>query len=237
LPGGRGRRYLSSSMRALIIEDDRKAAQLLAKGLREEHFAVDLAHSAGAGDELASVNDYDVIILDRLLPDGDGIAVCQGLRSRNISTPILVLTARDSLEDRVTGLNSGADDYLVKPFGFAELLARIHALLRRSGLTRPVVLKVADLTLDPLSHRVTRGGRAIDVTPKEYAILEVLMRSTGQAVSRSDLAQRVWETDQDSFSNLVDVHISHLRRKIDPPSAVPLIHTVRGRGFLLGPTP
>jgi len=222
-------------MRALIIEDDRKAAQLLAKGLREERFAVDLAHSAGAGDELASINDYDVIILDRLLPDGDGIAVCRGLRSRNISTPILVLTARDSLEDRVTGLNSGADDYLVKPFGFAELLARIHALLRRSGLTRPVVLEVADLTLDPMSHRVTRGGQAIDVTPKEYAILEVLMRSTGQAVSRSDLAQRVWETDQDSISNLVDVHISHLRRKIDPPGAVPLIHTVRGRGFLLAP--
>jgi DNA-binding response OmpR family regulator len=221
-------------MRALIIEDDRKAAQLLAKGLREERFAVDLAHSAGAGDELASVNDYDVIILDRLLPDGDGIAVCRGLRRRNISTPILVLTARDSLDDRVTGLNSGADDYLVKPFGFAELLARIHALLRRSGLTRPVVLEVADLTLDPMSHRVTRGGQAIDVTPKEYAILEVLMRSTGQAVSRSDLAQRVWETDQDSFSNLVDVHISHLRRKIDPPGAVPLIHTVRGQGFLLG---
>src|SRR5215472_1707646 len=167
LPRSQSERYLSFTMRALIIEDDRKAAQLLAKGLREERFAVDLAHSASSGDELA----------------------------------------------------------------------RIHALLRRSGLTRPVVLEVADLTLDPRSHRVARGGQAIDVTPKEYAILEVLMRSKGQAVSRSDLAQRVWETDQDSFSNLVDVHISHLRRKIDPPGAVPLIHTVRGRGFLLGPTP
>jgi len=221
-------------MRALIIEDDRKAAQLLAKGLREERFVVDLAHSAETGDELASVNDYDVIILDWLLPDGDGIEVCRGLRARNISTPILMLTARDALEDRVAGLNMGADDYLVKPFGFSELLARIHALLRRSELTRPLVLRVADLTLDPLSHRVTRGGVAIDLTPKEYAILEILLRAAGQAVSRARLAQRVWETEHDSPDNLLDVHISHLRRKIDAPGARPLIHTIRGSGFLLG---
>src|SRR5215468_11679920 len=221
-------------MRALIIEDDRKAAQLLARGLREERFAVDLAHSAGAGDELASVNDYDVIILDRLLPDGDGIAVCRGLRRRNISTPILVLTARDSLDDRVTGLNSGADDYLVKPFGFAELLARIQALLRRSNLTRPAVLTVADLCLDPASHRVARDGITISLTPREYAILEVLMRHAGQLVTRATLAERVWETERDDFTNLVDVHISHLRRKIDTAGAIPLIHTVRGRGYLIG---
>jgi DNA-binding response OmpR family regulator len=221
-------------MRALIIEDDRKAAQLLAKGLRGERFVVDLAHSAEAGDELASVNDYDVIILDWLLPDGDGIEVCRELRARDVSTPILMLTARDSLEDRVTGLNTGADDYLVKPFGFSELLARIHALLRRSDLTRPVVLSVADLALDPLSHRVTRGGMPIDPTPKEYAILEILIRSAGQAVSRARLAQGVWEAEHDSPDNLVDVHISHLRRKIDAPGAKPLIHTIRGRGFLLG---
>jgi DNA-binding response OmpR family regulator len=222
-------------VRALVIEDDRKAAGLLARGLREERFVVDLAHSAEAGDELASVNDYDVIILDWLLPDGDGIEVCRSLRARSISTPILMLTARDALEDRVTGLNTGADDYLVKPFGFTELLARIHALLRRSELTRPVVLTVADLALDPLSHRVTRGGAAIDLTPKEYGILEVLIRSAGQAVSRAQLAQRVWETEYDSFGNLVDVHMSHLRRKIDTPGAPPLIRTVRGRGFVLGP--
>src|SRR5262250_651702 len=146
-------------MRALIIEDDRKAAQLLAKGLREERFAVDLAHSAGAGDELASVNDYDVIILDRLLPDGDGIAVCRGLRSRNISTPILLLTARDSLEDRVTGLNSGADDYLVKPFGFTELVARIRALLRRGRTAETLRLSVGDLDMDLVTRKVLRGGR------------------------------------------------------------------------------
>ena len=223
-------------MRALIIEDDRKAAKLLAKGLREERFVVDLAHSAEVGDELASVNDYDVIVLDWLLPDRDGIAVCRSLRARNVSTPILMLTARDSLEDRVTGLNTGADDYLVKPFGFAELLARIHALLRRSELTRPVVLTVGDLELDPLSHRVTRAGAAIDLTPKEYAILEVLIRSAGQTVTRTRLAQRVWEAEQESLNNLVDVHVSHLRRKIDPPGTRALIHTVRGHGFLLGPS-
>src|SRR5437879_13198651 len=145
-------------MRILVIEDDRKAAHLLADGVQEERFIVDVAHSCEAGDEMASVNDYDVIVLDWLLPDRDGIDVCGDLRERGISTPILMLTARDSLEDRVTGLNTGADDYLTKPFGFSELLARIHALLRRSDLTRSVVLRVADLTLDQLSHRVTRGG-------------------------------------------------------------------------------
>src|SRR3989449_9028773 len=145
-------------MRILVIEDDRKAARLLADGLQEERFIVDVAHSGEAGDEMASVNDYDVIVLDWVLPDKAGIVVCRNLRERGVSTPILMLTARDSLEDRVTGLNTGADDYLTKPFGFSELLARIHALLRRSDLTRSVVLRVADLTLDPLSHLVTRGG-------------------------------------------------------------------------------
>ncbi len=222
-------------MRVLIIEDDRKAARLLAKGLQEERFVVDIAYSGEAGDEMASVNDYDVIVLDWLLPDKEGIVVCRDLRSRGVSAPILMLTARDSLEDRVRGLNTGADDYLVKPFGFTELLARIHALLRRSELTRPVVLKVADLTLDPLSHRVTRGGVTIDLTPKEHAILEALMRRTGEVVTRNWLAERVWETEHDTLTNLIDVHVSHLRRKIDTAGALPLIHTIRGRGYLLGP--
>ena len=146
-----------------------------------------------------------------------------------------MLTARDALDDRVTGLNTGADDYLVKPFAFAELLARIHALLRRSELHPPVVLTVADLTLDPPSHRVTRGGLPINLTPKEYAILEVLMRHAGRVVTRARLAERVWETEHDSLTNLVDVHVSHLRRKIDGSGAPPLIHTVRGRGYLVGP--
>ena len=152
-----------------------------------------------------------------------------------MSTPILMLTARDSLEDRVIGLNTGADDYLVKPFAFAELLARIQALLRRSEMTRPVVLQVDDLTLDPASHRVARAGLAISLTPKEFAILEVLMRHAGQTVTRASLSDRVWEVEHDAITNLVDVHVSHLRRKIDTAGAAPLIHTVRGRGYLLGP--
>jgi DNA-binding response OmpR family regulator len=201
-------------MRVLVIEDDRKAARLLAKGLQEERFIVDVAHSGEAGDEMASVNDYDVIVLDWLLPDRDGIVVCRDLRKRGISTPILMLTARDSLEDRVTGLNTGADDYLTKPFGFSELLARIRALLRRSDLTRSVVLRVADLSLDPLSHRVTRG----------------------EVVSRASLAERVWEAEPETLTNLLDVHVSHLRRKIDVEGRPQLLHTVRGGGYLVRPS-
>jgi len=223
-------------MRVLVIEDDRKAARLLAKGLQEERFIVDVAHSGEAGDEMASVNDYDVIVLDWLLPDRDGIVVCRDLRKRGISTPILMLTARDSLEDRVTGLNTGADDYLTKPFGFSELLARIRALLRRSDLTRSVVLRVADLSLDPLSHRVTRGGVPISLTPKEYAILEVLMRHAGEVVSRASLAERVWEAEPETLTNLLDVHVSHLRRKIDVEGRPQLLHTVRGGGYLVRPS-
>jgi DNA-binding response OmpR family regulator len=223
-------------MRILVIEDDRKAARLLAEGLQEERFVVDVAHSGEAGDEMASVNDYDVIVLDWVLPDRDGILVCRDLRERGISTPILMLTARDSLEDRVTGLNTGADDYLTKPFGFSELLARIHALLRRSDSTRPVVLRVADLTLDPLSHRVMRGGVAISLTPKEYVILEVLMRHPGEVVSRAALAERVWDVEPETLSNLLDVHVSHLRRKIDAERRPPLLHTVRGGGYRIGPS-
>jgi two-component system, OmpR family, response regulator len=153
-------------MRVLLIEDDQEAARLLAKGLREEGWVVDIAHSGEAGDEMASVNTYDAIVLDWLLPDRDGIAICRGLRAGGLHAPILMLTARDAVEDRVLGLNAGADDYLTKPFAFAELLARLHALLRRSDLTRPVLLTVEDLTLDPSSHEVIRGGVLISLTPK-----------------------------------------------------------------------
>ena len=222
-------------MRILLVDDDRKAAQILARGLREERFVVDVAYSALEGDELASATDYDVVVLDWLLPDQEGTALCREWRGRGLAAPILMLTARDALEDRVTGLNTGADDYLVKPFGFSELLARIHALLRRSELTRPVVLAVSDLTLDPQSHRVARAGVPLNLTPKEYAILEVLMRHAERVVTRARLADQVWETEQDSLTNLVDVHVSHLRRKVDGPGGPPLIHTIRGRGYLVGP--
>jgi two-component system, OmpR family, response regulator len=224
------------TMRALIIEDDQKAARLLVKGLREERFSVDIAHSGDEGDEMASVTNYDVIVLDRLLPDKDGIVVCRGLRERGVGTPILMLSARCSLEDRVAGLNAGADDYLVRPLEFTELLARIRALLRRSELTRAVVLTVADLTLDPASYRVTRGGITINLTRKEYAILEVLMRHPGQVVGRAQLAERAWAAEPDPFTNLIDVHVSNLRRKIEFSGAPRLIHTIRGHGYLLGLT-
>ena len=222
-------------MRVLLIEDDRKAAKLLAKGLHEEGFVVDVAPTGEEGEEQAAINEYDVIVLDWLLPGKDGIAVCQSLRVRDLSTPILMLTARDGLADRVKGLGTGADDYLTKPFAFAELLARIRALLRRSRNARPAVLRVSDLTLDPASRRVTRAGASIALTSKEFAILEVLMRSPGEIVTRTRLVERVWNEASEVLDNLVDVHLSHLRKKIDSGDRSPLIHTIRGFGYRLGP--
>ena len=181
------------------------------------------------------MNEYDVIVLDWLLPGKDGIAVCRALRASHVSTPILMLTARDSLADRVNGLSTGADDYLTKPFAFAELLARIRALLRRSRLVRPTVLRVADLTLDPATRRVTRASVALALTSKEYAILEVLMQNAGEIVSRTRLVERVWDEASEVIDNLVDTHVSHLRKKVDRGGSIPLIHTVRGFGYRLGP--
>jgi len=224
-------------MRILVIEDDEEAARLLARGLREEGWVVDVAHTGAAGDEMATINTYDAIVLDWMLPDHDGVAICRALRKSGVQAPILMLTARDAIEDRVIGLNAGADDYLTKPFAFAELLARLHALFRRSELTRPILLTVNDLTLDPRSHEVARGGIPISLTPKEYAILETLMRHAGEVVSRTYLGEHVWEDERDSLMNLVDVHVSHLRRKIDQDAVTPLIHTVRGRGYRVGPAP
>jgi DNA-binding response OmpR family regulator len=220
-------------MRILLVEDDAKAARLLARGLNEEGFVVDIAASAEAGDELAFVTDYDLIVLDWMLPGKDGLQLCADLRRRGAETPILMLTARDALADRVAGLNTGADDYLTKPFAFEELLARSRALLRRSELTRPPVLRVADLSLDPHTHAVMRTEVALDLTPKEHAILEILMRHAGEVVSRSRLAEQVWKADLIAIDNLIDVHISKLRRKVDGPGQVALIQTVRGRGFRL----
>jgi DNA-binding response OmpR family regulator len=221
-------------MRVLLIEDDRKAARLLTKGLQEEGFVVDVAATGEDGEVQATVNDYDVILLDWLLPGKDGVAVCRDLRAHHVATPILMLTARDGLADRVSGLTVGADDYLTKPFAFAELLARIHALLRRSRFAQPTVIRVADLTIDPAARRVTRGGAVVALTAREYAILEVLARSEGQIVSRTRLVERVWDEASDVLDNLVDAHVSHLRKKIDRGNAIPLIHTVRGFGYRLG---
>ena len=221
-------------MRLLLIEDDRKAARLLAKGLQEEGFVVDVAPTGEDGEEKAAVNEYDLIVLDWVLPGKDGLAVCRALRAGATSTPILMLTARDSVADRVSGLSTGADDYLTKPFAFAELLARIRALLRRSRVAQPAVLRVADLTLDPTTRRVTRGDGPVTLTPREYAILEALMRNAGEVVSRTRLAERVWDDASEVLDNLLDVHVSHLRNKIDHGASVPLIHTIRGVGYRLG---
>ena len=222
-------------MRILLVEDDRKAATLLTRGLQEEGFVVDVASTGEDGEEKATVNEYDLLVLDWLLPGKDGLAVCRALRAAGNSIPILMLTARDAVTDRVSGLRTGADDYLTKPFAFDELLARIRALLRRSRVAQPAVLRVADLALDPATRRVTRNNVAITLTPKEYAILEVLMRAAGEVVTRTRLAERVWDEAAEVLDNLVDAHVSHLRRKIDRGTSVPLLHTVRGIGYLLGP--
>ncbi len=220
-------------MRLLLVEDDRKAARVLKKGLEEEGFVVDVASSGNEGEYLAAVNEYDLVVLDWLLPGKPGIEVCRHLRDRGFSTPILMLTAKDALADRIAGLDTGADDYLTKPFAFGELLARIRALLRRAEATRPPLLQVGDLTLDPVSHRVTRGGVPVNLTAKEYAVLAFLMRHAGEVVTRTQLGEHVWEAEHDNLTNLVDVHMSNLRKKIDREAAVPLIHTVRGRGYRL----
>jgi DNA-binding response OmpR family regulator len=222
-------------MKILLVEDDGKAARLLARGLEEEGFLVDVAGSAEDGEMRAFASEYDLFILDWMLPGQDGLALCEALRRHGLHTPILMLTARDALADRVAGLNTGADDYLTKPFAFDELLARTRALLRRSELTRPSVLSVGDLSLDPMAQRVSRGAQTISLTRKEYSILEVLMRKAGDVVSRSRLAEQVWKADLVAIDNLIDVHVGNLRRKIDPPGVPTLIQTVRGRGFRLGP--
>ncbi len=223
-------------MRALLVEDDARTARAIARGLREEGYAVDVATSGESAEELVHAGDYRVIIVDWYLPATDGLTVCRQLRRQGVMTPILMLTARDALADRVLALDAGVDDYLTKPFAFEELLARLRALLRRSDLTRPTVLAVGDLRLDPARHRVTRGDVPITLTVKEYQILELLMRRPGEVVLRSQIEQELWGEVSDVSSNAVNVHISHLRRKLDVRGASPLLQTVRGRGFYVGVT-
>ena len=218
-------------MRILLVEDDRKAAALLTRGLLEEGFVVDHAATIAEADEAAFITTHDLIVLDGMLPDGDGVALCRTLRARGQQVPVLMLTARDALSDRVAGLNAGADDYLTKPFEFEELLARVRALLRRSEMTRPPVLQTEDLSLDPASQQVTRAGVLIDLTPKEFALLQALMRQPGAVVSRQRLAEQIWHGDPLAIDNLIDAHISKLRRKVDVDGRRALIETVRGRGF------
>jgi len=218
-------------MRILVVEDERRITAFIKRGLEEEHYAVDVAYDGEEALDWAAVANYDLIVLDVLLPKKDGIEVCRELRAQGNKVPILMLTARDAIEDRVQGLDSGADDYLVKPFAFQELLARIRALLRRSGEIKTARLQVGDLVLDTLTHRATRGGQVIELTAREYALLEFLMRHPGQVLSRTQISEHVWNYDFFTTSNVVDVYIRYLRRKIDKGFEVKLLQTVRGVGY------
>ncbi len=220
-------------MRILVVEDEPVAATVLAKGLREHAYAVDIAADGGAALEHLELADYDLVILDVLLPRLDGLDVCRRLRSDAASVPILMLTARGGLDDRVAGLDAGADDYLSKPYHFPELLARVRALLRRGPALEPAELSLADLVIDPRARRVTRAGRPIPLTTKEYALLEYLLRRQAQVVTRADIGEHVWDDSFDPMSNLIEVYIQRLRRKIDDGHAVKLIRTRRGAGYIL----
>ncbi len=219
-------------MRLLLIEDDTKLAPLLARGLREEGFAVDVTGDGADRLFCATEQDYDAIILDVMLPGMDGFAVLEKMRATGRRMPVLMLTARGAVQDRVRGLNSGADDYLKKPFDFEELLARIHALLRRAAPEPDVCLKADTLTLDPRSREVKRDGRRIDLTAKEFAILEYLLRHRGRVISRTQLSEHVWDENFDAMSNVIDVTVYRLREKIHRHGP-PLVHTVRGAGYVL----
>ena len=215
------------------MEDEPDAARMLAKGLREESYAVDVARDGERALEQAFVNDYDLIILDVMLPGRDGFEVCRELRASGVAAPVLMLTARDAVEERITGLDSGADDYLTKPFVFDELLARVRALLRRGPALRPAVVRVADLAVDTRSRRVSRAGREVELTAKEYALIEYLTRRAGEVVSRADIAEHVWDGSYDPFSKVIEVFIQRLRRKVDEGQPVKLIRTRRGEGYVL----
>jgi heavy metal response regulator len=219
-------------MRILVIEDEKKIASFIKRGLKEEGHMVDVAYDGEEGYRLSGENDYDLILLDIMLPKRDGISLCRQLRDDGVTTPVLMLTAKDSVQDKVTGLDSGADDYLTKPFAFEELLARSRALMRkRSPITTK--LQIGDLVLDLISHRVTRAGKEIVLTMKEYALLEYLMRNAGSVVTRTMITEHVWDIDFDTSTNVIDVYINYLRNKIDSGQEKKLIHTVRGRGYLL----
>jgi len=221
-------------MRILVVEDEAAIAAFIQDGLVKAGYGVDLAPEGADALHWIAIATYDLIILDVMLPDMDGLSLCETLRRTGIAIPVLMLTARETIEDRVAGLDSGADDYLVKPFAFAELLARMRALLRREPAMLGTVLQVADLTLDTRSHEVARDGYSISLTTKEYRLLELLMRHPNQTITRDAIAEHIWNYEFDNISNLIDVHIHALRRKMDDPYPTKLLHTIRGVGYRLG---
>lgn len=219
-------------MRILVIEDEKRIGDFLGRGLESAGYAVDLANDGKTGLAFTHESDYDLIILDLNLPDMDGLEVLERIRNRKVFPPVLILSARNAVDDRVKGLELGADDYLVKPFAFVELLARVRALLRR-GQPTPERLQVGDLLLDCIRRKVTRGGQSIELAPKEFSILEYMMRNPGRPLSRTMIVEHVWDMDYDGLTNIVDVYIRHLRSKIDEGYSTRLIHTVRGIGYMM----
>lgn len=220
-------------MRILLIEDDRQAAAYLVKGLKESGYAVDHAADAAEGRHLALQESYDAMVIDRMLPGGDGLSIIEALRARGNTAPVLILSALGEVDDRVKGLRAGGDDYLTKPYAFSELLARLEALLRRRSSSVTSKLRVADLEMDMLARSVTRAGTRIDLQPREFRLLEYLMRHSNQVVTRTMLLEHVWDYHFDPQTNVIDVHISRLRQKIDKNFSTPLLHTVRGAGYCL----
>ncbi|OGK11566.1 DNA-binding response regulator [Candidatus Roizmanbacteria bacterium RIFCSPLOWO2_01_FULL_37_12] len=221
-------------MRILVVEDEHRIANSIKKGLELENYAVDVAYTGNEGFDLASTEDYDLILLDLLLPEMDGITLCTNLRKNKIHTPVLILTAKGQIQDKVTGLDSGADDYLTKPFSFEELLARVRALSRRPKTALAEILNVGDLQLNTRLYHTTRGAKQIRLTKKEFSLLEYLMRNAGKILKKDQIVTHVWDYDADILPNTVEVYIKNLRNKIDVPFKNPLIHTVRGFGYKIG---
>jgi len=220
-------------MKILVVEDEKKVAAFIKKGLEEDRYIVEVAFDGDKGGELASQGSFDLIILDILMPKKDGLTVLKELRAQHIATPVLMITAKGSVDDKVKGLDTGADDYLVKPFAIAELLARVRSLLRRGGTEKSTALTVADLSLDLVSHKAMRGKNLIELTGKEYTLLEYFMRNTNKVLSRTIISEHIWNYNFDTGTNIIDVYINHLRNKIDGDFDKKLIHTVRGVGYMM----
>jgi len=220
-------------MRILVVEDEKKVASFIQRGLEGEGFQIDIAGDGEEGVALACKNPYDLILMDVMLPKMDGLTAIRELRTAKIATPVLCLTAKDAVEDIVAGLDSGSDDYLTKPFAFAELLARVRALVRRGTQDRGADITYADLRLDPVAHKVWRAGKEVELTAKEYALLEYFIRNPEKTLTRNMIAEHVWDYTFDSFTNIIDVYVNYLRKKIDRDFTVKLVHTVRGVGYML----